>query len=133
MIIYFFSSSGVKISAYAYLGEFFDNKSRAKYLTLFVSVSNLSQILSPLLGMAILTLNFEYIWFSGFVYRPWRLFLFVSSLLAGLSAVGMFFLPEGPSFSMAVGRQQDALNTLQTIYRVNTGRPRTVTNVEAKL
>lgn len=121
-----FSASGIRISGTSYLGEFFDNSHRSKYLTLFVTFTAMSQLISPLLGAAILTQSFSFVWFSGFAYRPWRLFIFANSLVAGLTSVVLFFLPEGPTFSMAIGRHQNALETLQTIYRVNTGRPKKV-------
>lgn len=126
----FFSSSGVKISSTAYMMEFFDNKHRPKYITLFISTSALALVISPLLGAAILTMDFQFSWLNGFVYRPWRLFILITSLITGLPLLGIFFLPEGPSFSLAVGRHQEALNTLQTIYHVNTGRPKKVTVIK---
>lgn len=121
-----FSSSGIKISLTAYMCEFFDNKHRSKYITLLTSVTTLAMLISPLLGTAILTTNFQFTWFSGFVYRPWRLYVFLTSLIVGLTSIVTFFLPESPSFSMAIGRHREAMHTLQTMYYVNTGRSREV-------
>lgn len=122
------STAGIKISATAYLGEFFDTNQRPRFFVLLSSITTMANIAQPLLGMAILTLSFESSWFPGFVYRPWRLFVLVGSLITGLTSLIMFFLPEGPAYSALVGKPQDALKTLQTIYHMNTGRPKNVHN-----
>lgn len=124
--ILYLSTAGIKISATAYLGEFFDRNQRPRYFALLSTITTMANIIQPLLGMAILTLSFESHWFTGFVYRPWRLFVLVGSFMTGLTGLIMFYLPEGPAYSMFVGKQRDALNTLQIMYHVNTGRPKKV-------
>lgn len=128
MFLYCFycSSAGVRISSIAYFGEFFENSSRPKYFSILTSIVTAANIIQPLMGMTILTLNFHYVWARFFIYRPWRLFIFVGSMITGITTLVAFLLPEGPKFSLAMGRQEEALQTMRTIYHINTGSSKNV-------
>lgn len=71
--------------------------------------------------------DFEYRFFDGlFVYKPWRLFPLVSSLLAAICLVLLIFLPESPKFLLITGRKAEALKILNNIYKVNNKNARKV-------
>lgn len=115
----------MKISATAYLGEFHSNRNRAKYYTLLVCIISSGVVVQPLLALAIIPLDLQ--WDIGFlVIRPWRLYILAGNIIPGLVLCGMLYLPEGPKYSLARGRETDALHTLATVFSVNTGRPKEV-------
>lgn len=121
-----FSTSGVKISALAYLGEFHCNKNRAKYFTLLVSVITVGIIMQTLLALAIIPLDFEIKLFSFLMFRPWRLYIMGGNVISGAALVGILFLPEGPKYTFARGQVTEALEILKSVYSINTGRPKDV-------
>lgn len=93
-------------------------------LTIFLSIAVLFQ---PIIALIIMTRTFEFNWFNGlFVYKPWRLYLFVTSLLPAISFVAMLFLPESPKFLLATGAKEEALQILQRIYRTNNSKSKKV-------
>lgn len=86
-------------------------------MTTFVSISFLIQ---PLLGLAIFLFDFEYKLFNEtFVYKPWRLYLFVTSLIPAFCYIAIWFLPESPKFLHNTGSYTKALVILQKIYCIN--------------
>lgn len=54
-------------------------------------------------------------------YAAWRIFLLISSLLAGIVSILLCFLPESPKFLLAQGRHDEALEILRSIHRMNFG------------
>lgn len=87
----------------------------------------LALLLQPLLGLVVLTSSFEWSFFDGlFVYRPWRLFIFISSLISGVGFIGMIFLPESPKFLLAMNRPKEALDIICKIYAFNSGKSKEV-------
>lgn len=120
------STSGVKISALAYLGEFHSNKTRAKYFTLLVSVITVGIIMQTLLALAIIPSDFEIKLFSFLMFRPWRLYIMAGNVISGAALVGILFLPEGPKYTYARGQENETLEILKSVYSINTGRPKDV-------
>ena len=73
-------------------------------------------------------MEFEYEFFDKFfVYKPWRLYLQVTSCLALVGLVMIQFLPESPKFLLAHKRKDEALKVLQQMYTINNGN---TTNVK---
>lgn len=73
-----------------------------------------------MLALIFITLNFEYSFLNGlFVYKPWRLYMLVCSMISGTAWMAMMFLPESPEFLLAMGKQEKALEILRMIYAVN--------------
>lgn len=65
-------------------------------------------------------MQFELFLFDGlFVYKPWRLYLLVSSMLSGIGWAAMMFLPESPKFLLALGDTDKSLAVLSSIYKIN--------------
>lgn len=120
------STSGVKIAAMAYLGEFHSTRNRAKYFTLLVCAVSAGVVLQPLLAMAIIPLDIQWAVGSVLTIRSWRLYILAGNIIQGLSLLGIFWLPEGPKYTLARGRDEDAIRTLATVYSVNTGLPKEV-------
>lgn len=120
------STSGVKISALAYLGEFHSDRTRAKYFTLLVSLITCGIAVQTILAMTIIPMDFEIELFSFFVFRPWRLYIIGGNLISGVALAGILFMPEGPKYTLARGQESEALEILRKVYSINTGRPKEV-------
>lgn len=124
-----FSIAGVKGTGITYLGEFMSNKNRPRCIVYGISFMTLGIVLQSILGWLVLTLSFEWRFFSGiFVYKPWRLFIFINSLVVGLCSFGMMFLPESPKFQLAMDKPKETLDILRKMYAFNTGNPKEVGN-----
>lgn len=53
------------------------------------------------------------------------MFLVICALPSMVGSIGVFvFLPESPKFLMSQGRTDEALQVMRTIFRWNTGQPR---------
>lgn len=121
--------AGVKGIAVTFLGEFMSNKNRPRYLALVVSFTTLGLTLQPLIGMFVLTRSFEWHFFNGLlVFRPWRMFIVINSMISGLAFFGMTLLPESPKFQLAMDRPKEALNITRKMFAWNTGQPEEVGN-----
>lgn len=105
----------------AYLGEFYSNKNRAKFLTLQLSLTATGIIVQNLLALVTLTLDFRYLLFSNFEFTPWRLYILCCSLISGLTLVGLLYFPESPKFTLAKNKKAETIQILQQIYAMNTG------------
>lgn len=77
-------------------------------------------------ALAILTQEFAIPFTAWFVYRPWRLYLLAGNSVMAIAAIGLIFLPEGPKYCMAMGRTQEAIETLQRMFAQNTGQSKDV-------
>jgi MFS transporter, VNT family, synaptic vesicle glycoprotein 2 len=112
-----FFVSGISSNSYAYLGEFFCEKSRAKYINLCSIFMAFSLTLSPSLGWIFLQIDA-----NSFVhFSMWRVFLLVCSSISFVIAVSLYFLAESPKFLLAKQRDDEALKVLERIYKWNKG------------
>lgn len=117
-----YSSVGIRIAGIAYLDEFLTEANRSKYLSFYSSLASIGVIVQPMLGLAVMTMTFEYEIFPLLVLKPWRLFILLGSLITGLASFALMFLPEGPKHKLSMGKKADALAILQMVHRVNKGR-----------
>lgn len=125
--------AGVKGIVITYLGEFMSNKNRPRYLAFVVSFISIGLMLQSLLGLLVLTRSFEWRFFDGlFVYKPWRVFILINSLISGFGFLGMMLLPESPKFQLAMEKPKEALDIMRKIYAWNTGIPKEVGNNMSK-
>lgn len=104
----------------SYLGEFHCDRNRSKFVTFAAMFMSMGVFYQALMGIFIMPIDWEFSLF-GMVYRPWRFFILLSSLINALAFVSFTFLPESPKFLMAMGMQQEALDILKNIHRMNNG------------
>lgn len=57
-------------------------------------------------------------------FFSWRVLLFIYQLPSLLALLGLFSIPESPKFSFTTGKIEECMNTLRTMYNINTGNPR---------
>lgn len=79
-------------------------------------------VLLPVIAWLVINQNWEfYIPYLNVMYKPWRLFLVVCSLPSLLCALALLKIPESPKFVLSQGNQDETIEILQRIYRINTG------------
>lgn len=83
----------------------------------------LGAMVLPLIAFTVINQDWALtISFLGITYKPWRLFLLVCAIPGFLCGLVMIYLPESPKFFLTVGRDEEAIDVLKTMYRWNTGR-----------
>lgn len=122
-----YSIAGVKGTVISYVGELMSNKNRPRCLSFVFCIMTLGMLLQPLLGLLVLTRSFQWSFFNGwFVYKPWRMFLFINGLIPGIGCFGAMLLPESPKFLLAMGKPKETLDIMRKIYAFNTGSSKEV-------
>ncbi|CAH2085860.1 unnamed protein product [Euphydryas editha] len=84
------------------------------------SIFLLSQGIMSALAIPIIPLTFSYeIPVLGIYWNSWRTLLLVYSAPSIVSAFWLFFMCESPKFVFAKGREEEAVNILKKIHRLN--------------
>ncbi|GLV42099.1 uncharacterized protein CBL_04942 [Carabus blaptoides fortunei] len=124
-VLRFFSGffiAGPSATVYAYLGEFHG----AKYRTISITCASIFVAIAifVLPGIAWYVLPQQWSWniLNMFEYKPWRLFLVLSSLPCLVVAVALLPFPESPKFLLLRGKRPEALAVLKKVYAYNTGK-----------
>jgi hypothetical protein len=71
--------------------------------------------------LLILPYKWHFIIYEGCEFRPWRLTLFIYSIPGIIAGLWIYHLPESPKFLLSVNRNQEALDIVKWIYRMNNG------------
>ncbi|XP_023021415.2 synaptic vesicle 2-related protein [Leptinotarsa decemlineata] len=106
----------------AYLSEFHCAKNRARVQMILGAIFSLGNLLLPVLALIILPVQMNFN-IGNLEFHSWNIYLMVSALPALASGLAFIFLPESPKFLMAMGKNEEALEVFQRVYRINTGRP----------
>lgn len=104
----------------AYMGEFFPERLRAKVICYVGVLWTLSWAIMPAIAWVVIPMQWSYS-SDGFTYNSWRLLIAIVAVPSLLSSLMLFFYPESPRFLLSKGRQQEARDTLASIYSWNTG------------
>ncbi|KAL3280272.1 hypothetical protein HHI36_017767 [Cryptolaemus montrouzieri] len=105
-----------------YLSEFHSAKYRARVQMVLGFVTSLGAICLPLLAGLILPSDMEFTILNYLKIHPWNVYLLVAALPPFFGGCVFLFLPESPKFLMTTGRNEEALEVLQLVYRINTGK-----------
>lgn len=115
--------AGIKGTAMSYVGEFHvggGDRGRPVHLALLSSAMWTTALVQPLVAWAVLggamTGAEEG---GGGTIAAWRVFILLGSGWSLMAAAVMFVLPESPKFLLAVGRPEEALRVLATMWRWN--------------
>lgn len=79
----------------------------------------ISAMIQPCVTMWILSYDWSFELYEGFLFRPWRLLLFTFTSTGILSFLMLLRFPESPRFYMAIGENRKAFEVLQWIERKN--------------
>lgn len=107
------------------MGEFHCNKNRSKFVTLAVAGMPIAIVYQSLMAIAFLPMDWEFP-FIGLIYKPWRLYLLMSSIIIGIAFIAAWFLPESPKFMLAQKKETEALEIMRNGYAINTGHSKEV-------
>lgn len=117
------SISGSSATIYAYIGEFHDTARRSRAIMIASILYGIMCMLLPFIAMLVINQDWQLdIPFVGVVYKPWRLFLAVSSLPGLIAWACFFFLPESPKFVLGQGDHQGAIAIVAEVHRRNNGK-----------
>ncbi|XP_026478597.1 synaptic vesicle glycoprotein 2C-like isoform X2 [Ctenocephalides felis] len=118
-----FLVSGASSTAYAYLGEFHGDKTRARAISWGASFISMGMVFLPAIAWGIIPLNFRYpIPGLGIDWTAWRLYVLICSLPNLLGLIMIITFPETPKFLLATGKTEEALDVLARMYASNKGR-----------
>lgn len=113
--------AGSQAGGYSYISEFHTPKTAARAAAFVTIILNCLGMVSSVLGMLILPLNFNLS--LGFVeFKPWRLFLIACSMCNLWNGIAFAILPESPKFLLSTNRKEEALQVLRRVYAFNTGK-----------
>lgn len=132
------------------LSEFHGKKYRDRIM-LFVGMScSLANTILPLIASVILPFHWHLVLINNFigkslssisllmfnflvrnisklffiVLHSWHIFLFIAAIPTILSLILVSLFPESPKFLMSRGRNDEALAVFQSVFSINTGRPK---------
>ncbi|KAM8705918.1 hypothetical protein ACLKA7_010247 [Drosophila subpalustris] len=109
---------------YTYLTEMHGPKYRCQVLMVVGMITSASTLLLPMLAWGIFSRPWDYVLFGGLDIHSWQIFLLVCAFPSLISGLVMYAMPESPKFLMSQGRNKEALEMLQRIYHINTGKPK---------
>uniref|UniRef100_A0A182N5S5 Major facilitator superfamily (MFS) profile domain-containing protein n=1 Tax=Anopheles dirus TaxID=7168 RepID=A0A182N5S5_9DIPT len=108
-------------TVYAYLGEFTTPSRRSQMLS-FASVwGGVGIVYVSLVGWWILSYDWAFVITDSFEFKPWRLLFIINTLPALLNGIAFCFCPESPKFLVSQGRNEEALEVLKMVYKLNKG------------
>ncbi|KAH8273498.1 hypothetical protein KR018_008219, partial [Drosophila ironensis] len=118
-----FCMSGPFAVLMSYLTELHGRQHRQRIMMIVGVMFCIATLSLPGLAMVILPHEWNIrVW--TLTLTSWQVFVGITALPSFLSFVLFFFFPESPKFLMAQGRNQEAMNAFQFIYRLNTGMPK---------
>lgn len=82
----------------------------------------------PMLGWYIIPLEINYP-LPGLNFTSWRLYMMCGSMFNIIVMVLLWLLPESPKFLLSIGKKEEALEVLRTMYTINTGKDKEVSKV----
>ncbi|KAH8381387.1 hypothetical protein KR093_003932, partial [Drosophila rubida] len=109
---------------FTYLTEMHGPKYRPNVLMVVGMITSTSTLLLPMLAWGIFPRPWDFLLFGGLDIHSWQIFLLVCALPSLISGLVLYTMPESPRFLMSQGRNKEALEMLQMIYRINTGKPK---------
>ncbi|XP_063226463.1 synaptic vesicle glycoprotein 2C-like isoform X2 [Bacillus rossius redtenbacheri] len=119
-----FIISGPHAMLLSFLAEFHSEAHRARMIILTGVYGAIAYILVPGLAWVIIPKPWSWSLLGGRVtYNSWRVFVAVCSLPSLLAGGLMLCFDESPKFLVSRGRLDEALQVLQNMYSVNSGRP----------
>ncbi|XP_034485625.1 synaptic vesicle glycoprotein 2B-like [Drosophila innubila] len=109
---------------FTYLTEMHGPKYRSHVLMVVGMITSASTLLLPMLAWGIFPRDWDFLLFGILDIHSWQIFLFVCALPSLISGLVLYAMPESPRFLMGQGRNTEALEMLQRIYHINTGKPK---------
>ncbi|XP_049310054.1 synaptic vesicle glycoprotein 2B [Bactrocera dorsalis] len=120
-----FCISGGSATIYAFLGEFHTAKNRSRAIMGSAFIFGVGSMLMPCIAWLVINQEWRFVIpYLGITYKPWRFFMVVCGIPGFLCGLALFKIPESPKFLLSQGHDDQTLEILQTMFHVNTCRPR---------
>lgn len=120
-----FCISGGSATIYAFLGEFHTAKNRSRAIMGSAFIFGVGSMLMPCIAWLVINQEWRFVIpYLGITYKPWRFFMVVCGIPGFLCGLALFKIPESPKFLLSQGHDDKTLEILQTMFHVNTCRPR---------
>jgi len=97
-------------------GEFNTDKNRGAIISWVSIAVGLSSIVTPVIALWILSYEWSFEVYAGYLFRPWRLLLIIYALPGVIGGLWLCKMPESPKFLLSQGRNDEALKVVQWIY-----------------
>ncbi|XP_014272096.1 synaptic vesicle glycoprotein 2B isoform X2 [Halyomorpha halys] len=111
--------TGTFTSAYVYVGEFCPSNIRAKGLLIMTAMMSTCNIVLPAMALVILPLDVYIPIFDVLVFTSWRLYILLILIPLSLAMLLLSKLPETPKFLYSIGKHEEALDVIRSIYAGN--------------
>ncbi|KAH8381388.1 hypothetical protein KR093_003933, partial [Drosophila rubida] len=109
---------------FTYLTEMHGPKYRSHVLMAVGMITSATLLLLPVLAWAIFPRDWDFLLFGSLAIHSWQIFLFACALPSFISGLVLLVMPESPKFLISQGRNAEALQVLQKMYYMNTGKPK---------
>ncbi|XP_036218388.2 niacin transporter NiaP isoform X1 [Bactrocera oleae] len=120
-----FCISGGSATIYAFLGEFHTAKNRSRAIMGSAFIFGVGSMLMPCIAWLVINQEWRFVIpYLGITYKPWRFFMVVCGIPGLLCGLALYKIPESPKFLLSQGHDDKTLEILQTMFHVNTRRPR---------
>ncbi|XP_045483324.1 synaptic vesicle glycoprotein 2B-like isoform X2 [Harmonia axyridis] len=106
-----------------YLSEFHSSKYRARVQMVLGLVNSTGSIFLPFIAGLILPSDVQYNLFHYLRIHSWNIFLLVAACPSLIAGCIFLLLPESPKFLMTIGRNDEAMKVMRSVYSINTGQP----------
>ncbi|XP_068622788.1 niacin transporter NiaP-like isoform X2 [Battus philenor] len=104
---------------------------RNKAILSVTSIFLLALGIMAVIAMPVIPLTFSiHVPALGIYWNSWRLLLLVYSLPSLIAAVWLYLMMESPKFMYVKGREQEAIEIIQAIYRINHGKSAEALNIK---
>ncbi|XP_014272106.1 synaptic vesicle glycoprotein 2B [Halyomorpha halys] len=114
-----FVLTGTFTSSYVYVGEFCPSNIRSKGLLIMTAMMATCNIYLPAMAWTILPLDVYIPIYGDLVFTSWRLYILLMLLPLSLAILLLSKLPETPKFLYTIGKHDETLEVIRSIYAVN--------------
>lgn len=89
------------------------------------TIFGLGCLLLPVFAMVIINEDWSfYVPILDIPFHPWRLYMMVCAVPGLLCGFAFYFFPESPKYLLSANKQQESLEVLRNIFKINTGQPK---------
>lgn len=116
---------------YAYVGEFHDTNHRSRAIMAASFIYSIALICIPFIAFAVINNEWQFVIpLLHVAFKPWRLFIVVSSLPGLVAAISLLFTPESPKFVLGKGDQYETIRIIKLMYQWNMGEDAPVLEID---
>lgn len=113
----YYSVSAGSATIYAYIGEFHPNKTRDTAILASSIFAAMGCVLMPIFAALIMDQEWSFVVpILNINYTPWRCYMLLCSIPSLICGMIFLRLPESPKFLLSIGKKEEAIRVLKSIY-----------------